>query len=80
MIVVRKEKDEKSIDCYQDIDYFETNKPYNYVKEISRVMNEEYSEIQNSSKIYAMPSTWKPVPYKANVSRKWRKASCRSPC
>ena len=34
MIVVRKEKNEKSIGCYQDIDYFESAQPVNYLKRL----------------------------------------------
>ena len=67
MIVVKKDKNENSIDCYQDIDYFESGQPVNYVKEITNSKNTEYAQIQNNTKPYALPSTWKPVKYEASA-------------
>lgn len=67
MIVIKKDKNENSIDSYQDIDYFESSQPINYEKEITNSMNAEYKQIQNNSKPYALPSTWNPVQYKANA-------------
>jgi hypothetical protein len=67
MIVVRKEKNKNSIGSYQDVDYFESDQPYNYVKEIINSMNAEYAKIQNNTKPYALPSTWKPILNDANA-------------
>jgi len=67
IIEVRKDKNENSIGCYQDVDYFESDQPVNYVKEITNSMNAEYAQIQNHTKPYALPSTWKPVSYEANA-------------
>jgi uncharacterized protein len=61
MIVIKKEKNENSIGCYQDVDYFESSQPIIYVKEITTSMNTEYARIQNNTKPYATPSTWSPV-------------------
>ena len=62
-IVVRKDKNEKSIGCYQDIDYFESTHPVSYDDEIKNSMNAEYVQIQENKKPYSSPSSWKPVPY-----------------
>jgi hypothetical protein len=64
-IVVRKDKNKNSIGCYQDVDYFESLQQVSYVKEIANSMKAEYILIQNSTKPYTLPSTWKPVSYKA---------------
>jgi len=64
-IVVRKDKNKISIGCYQDLDYFESTQPVNYVKEITNAMKAEYSLIQNSTRRHTLPSAWKPVSYKA---------------
>lgn len=67
LILVKKDKNENSIDCYQDVDYFESNQAVNYVKEITNSMNAEYAQIQNNTKSYVLPPTWKPVSYATNA-------------
>ena len=67
MIEVTKDKNENSIGCYQDVDYFESDQPVSYVKEITNSMNNEYKQIHNSTKPYTLPSEWKPVTNMANA-------------
>jgi uncharacterized protein len=67
MIVVKKEKNENSIGCYQDVDYFESSQPVNYVKEITHSMNAEYAQIQNNTKPFVNPSAWTPVSYASDA-------------
>jgi uncharacterized protein len=67
VIVVRKEKNEKSIGCFQDIDYFESAQPVNYADEIKNLMNSEYAQIRNNKKPYASPASWTPVSYVTNA-------------
>ena len=66
-IVVRKERNPNATDCYQDIDCFEAVQPVNYVEEITQAMRAEYAKIENRAKPYALPDTWKPVPYAAHA-------------
>ena len=63
--MVRKERNPGATDCYQDIDCFEAIQPVNYVEEITQAMRAEYAQIGNSAKPYALPATWRPVPYAA---------------
>ncbi len=69
-IVVKKDKNKNSIGCYQDVDYFESGQPVNYVKEITNLKNAEYAQIQNNSKSYPLPSAWKPVSYETEAPEK----------
>jgi len=66
-IVVRKDKNENAIGCYQDVDYFESDQPVNYIREITQSMNTEYAQIQNNTKPFASSSTWKRVSYVTNA-------------
>jgi uncharacterized protein len=66
-IVVRKEKNEKSIGCFQDIDYFESAQPINYAEEITNLMNSEYAQILDNTKAFAPPASWTPVSYVTNA-------------
>ncbi len=60
-IVVKKDKNIQSIDSYQDVDFFVSVQPCNYNKELTDRMEEEYRNIQEGVKPYALPAVWKPI-------------------
>ena len=66
-VVVKKERNPKASDCYQQISYLQAEEPVNYPREISNAMAAEYATIEAGKKKYLEPGTWKPVSNLANV-------------
>jgi hypothetical protein len=64
-IEVRKDKNDKSIGSYQVVDFFESQQPVDYVKDMRARMDAEYAQFKNNSKSHSLPETWKPVEFKA---------------
>ena len=68
-VVVRKERNPRASDCYQDVSAMQAQEPVSYPVEIAREMNAEYQQIQNGTKAYLAPGEWSPVPNAAATPR-----------
>ena len=66
-IVVKKEKDSMSSGYYQDIDYFESIEPVNFLEQYKASSASEFKDIVSGAKPYLAPAEWMPVAYKAEA-------------
>lgn len=60
-VVVRKERNPKATDCFQELSHFQAEEAVLYPLEISNAMAAEYALIQAGEKEILPPETWKPV-------------------
>ena len=65
-VVVRKERNPQATDCYQDVTTLRAVEPVVYPLEISNAMSAEYGKIQDGTKEYRAPGSWKPVANRAD--------------
>lgn len=59
-VVVRKERNPKATDCYQDITAIEAPNPVSYPAEIAHAMHKELARIRTGAKSYSKPDEWSP--------------------
>ena len=64
-IVVRRERNPASTDCYQGIHGFESTGPVDYPKHLRAAATAELQAITSGTKPYLAPGAWKPVAYAA---------------
>ena len=66
-VVVRKDRNPRATDCYQDVTATEAEQPVNYPAEIAQEMDAEYERIRSGTKAYLPPEEWSPVPNGADA-------------
>ena len=66
-IVVLRERNPASTDCFQSVAGFECNEPVDYPRFIKDAAMAELEAIAAGRKPYLSPETWKPVPYAATA-------------
>jgi uncharacterized protein len=64
-VVVRKERNPNSTDCFQEVSLLQAENPVIYPLAISNEMAGEYAEIQSGTKEYLSPESWRPVDLQA---------------
>lgn len=60
-VVVKKERNSRATDCYQDVSSIQAVTPVSYPAEIAHAMHTEYAWMRNGIKPYASPDSWSPV-------------------
>ena len=66
-VVVRKDRNPRATDCYQDVTATEAEQPVSYPAEISHAMQDEYAQMRTGTKPYLPPEEWSPVPNGADA-------------
>jgi DUF1680 family protein len=66
-IRVTRGRNPAAVDCYQDVEAFESEQPVDVDAELARVAYEEYATIKSGDRPYPDPATWRRVAYRASA-------------